>query len=146
MFVQVSLPCLNRWQTSRMDHLGAMAIVRRDAFANGQWTAAGAQLVRITYAPARGYAEDPTEIMRPRACSSRKHLIYPATVNTLPHDAFDYVWIIDMPRDGWNSFPGLVPIWVGGDSGILYKVLPLPAGSATSPIDTPSGNSPRTAA
>jgi hypothetical protein len=146
VFVQVALPCLNRWQTSRMDHIGAMAIVRRDAFTNGQWTAAGAQLVRIKYAPAKGYAEDPTEIMRPRACTSRKARTYPTTLNTLPRDAFDYAWIIDMPKDRWNSFPGLVPIWTGGDSGILYKVLPPEAGSATRPIETPSGKSPRTAA
>jgi hypothetical protein len=146
VFVQVALPCLNRWQTSRMDHLGAMAIVRRHAFANGQWEAPGAQLVRIKYAPAKGYAEDPTEIYRPRSCSSRKQKTYPQTLNTLPRDAFDYAWVIDMPRDRWNSFPGLVPIWVGGDSGILYKVLPPEPGSATKPIETPTGKSPRTAA
>ncbi|WP_404711220.1 hypothetical protein [Sphingomonas sp. MMS24-J13] len=146
VFVQVALPCLNRWQTSRMDHLGAIAIVRRDAFANGQWTAPGAQLVRIQYRPARRYAEDPTEIMRPRECSSRRRMTYPTIINTLPHNAFDYAWIIDMPRDRWNSFPGLVPIWTGGDRGILYKVVPPASGSATRPIETPSGKSPRTAA
>jgi hypothetical protein len=163
VFVQVVLPCLNRWQTSRMDHLGAMAIVRRDAFANGQWEAPGAQLVRIKYAPAKGYAEDPTEILRPNGCTDRRSKRYPRALNHLPRRAFDYAWIIDMPRDKWNGFPGLVPIWVGGDSGILYRVVPpapgepdaLPdpdavpdeeEGSATKPIDTPTGNKPRTAA
>ena len=137
-----------------MDHLGAMAIVRRGAFANGQWTDAGAQLVRIKYAPAKGYAEDPTEILRPRTCNDRRAKHYPAGLNNLPHDAFDYVWLIDMPKDDWNSFPGLTPIWTGGESGILYRVgprpawsvpIPEPAGSATNAIDTPAGNKPRTA-
>ena len=154
VFVEVSLPCLSKWETSRMDHLGAMAIVRRGAFANGQWTDPGAQLVRIKYAPAKGYAEDPTEILRPRGCSDRRSKTYPAGLNNLPHDAFDYVWLIDMPRDQWNSFPGLTPIWNGGASGILYRVgprppwsvpMPEPVGSAKRAIDTPAGNRPRTA-
>jgi hypothetical protein len=130
VFVEVSLPCLSRWTTSRMDHLGAMAIVRRNAFANGQWTAAGAQLVRIKYAPAKGYSEDPTEILRPRHCTDKKSKRYPDALNHLPHHAFDYAWLIDMPRTSWNSFPGLVPIWTGGGSGILYKVLPVEAAQA----------------
>ena len=150
VFVEVHLPCLGRWETSRMDHLGAMAIVRREAFVNGQWTDPGAQLVRIKYAPAKGYAEDPTEILRPRWCSDRRSKTYPEGLNNLPRDAFDYVWLIDMPRAYWNSFPGLEPIWTGGRSGILYRVLPpqsqpVPA-SATKASETPAGNKPRTAA
>ncbi len=146
VFVQVSLQCLGRWETTRMDHLGAMAIVRREAFANGQWTDPGAQLVRIKYAPAAGFAEDPTEILRPTPCRQHGAKTYPEGVNELPRAAFDYVWLIDMPRARWNSFPGLVPVWTGGTSGILYRVLPPPATSATSAIETPKGSSPRTAA
>ena len=144
VFLLASLPCLSDWTTSRMDHLGAMAIVRRDAFTNGQWAAPGAQLVRIRYAPARGFAEDPTEILRPFSCRQYQAKTYPAALNELPRDAFDYVWLIDMPRARWNSFPGLVPVWTGGRSGILYRVVP--AASATRPSDTPTGRSPRTAA
>ncbi len=144
VFVEAHLDCLSQWNTTRMDHLGAMAIVRRGAFANGQWTDPGAQLVRIKYAPAKGYAEDPTEILRPRRCADRRSTTYPDGLNHLPHAAFDYVWLIDMPRAQWNSFPGLEPIWTGGRSGILYRVLP--SGSATRASDTPNGSKPRTAA
>jgi hypothetical protein len=146
VFAQVALRCIAYWTTSRMDHLGAMAIVRRGAFANGQWTAPGAQLVRIKYAPAKGYAEDPTEILRPRRCQQSRAKRYPAGLNNLPRNAFDYAWIIDWPRARWNSFPGLEPIWTGGKKGILYRVIPDQAGSATKASDTPIGNSPRTAA
>lgn len=146
VFVQVHLSCLGRWETSRMDHLGAMAIVRRGAFANGQWTDAGAQLVRIKYAPAKGFAEDPTEILRPRGCTDRRSKTYPNGLNALPRNAFDYVWLLDMPRAYWNSFPGLEPIWTGGSHGILYRVVPPSAGSATKASETPAGKSPRAAA
>jgi hypothetical protein len=147
VFVQVALQCVGKWETTRMDHLGAMAIVRRGAFANGQWTEPGAQLVRITYGPAKGYAEDPTEIYRPWACRDHHARQYPGSINDLPHDAFDYVWMINLPKPDWFSFPGLKPIWIGRNNrGILYRVLPAQAGSATKASDTPAGNSPRTAA
>ncbi|WP_420141735.1 hypothetical protein [Sphingomonas sp.] len=146
VFVQVSLRCTAYWVTSRMDHLGAMAIVRRGAFANGQWTDPGAQLVRIKYAPAKGYAEDPTEILRPPYCRQARAKRYPDGLNQLPRHAFDYAWIIDWPKRRWNSFPGLEPVWTGGERGILYRVVREPAGSATKPSETPTGRSPRTAA
>lgn len=126
VFAEVALPCLGRWETSRMDHLGSMAVVRRGAFVNGQWADPGAQLLTITYAPAKGYAEDPTQILRPYACRAARAKKYPRGINYLPHDAFDYVWLIDMPKKNWNSFPGLEPIWTGRDHGILYRVHPRP--------------------
>lgn len=144
VFVQASLQCLYDWDTTRMDHLGAMAIVRKGAFVNGQWTDPGAQLVRIRYAPAKGYAEDPTEILRPYRCRQHGAKLYPQALDALPRAAFDYVWLIDLPRRSWNSFPGLEPIWTGGTSGILYRVLPS-AASATSASETPTGSSPRAA-
>ncbi|WP_294393098.1 hypothetical protein [uncultured Sphingomonas sp.] len=146
VFVQVALRCTAYWVTSRMDHLGAMAIVRRGAFVNGQWTDPGAQLVRIKYAPAKGFAEDPTEILRPAGCRQRHAKRYPDALNTLPRDAFDYAWVVNWPRARWNSFPGLVPIWTGEGRGILYRVIPPQANSATRPSDTPTGSRPRTAA
>jgi hypothetical protein len=124
VFVQVALPCLGRWETSRMDHLGSMAIVRRDAFVNGQWADPGAQLLWIRYEPAKGYAEDPTQILRPYPCRAAMAKKYPRGLNYLPHDAFDYAWMLDLPRKNWNSFPGLEPVWTGPGRGILYKVHP----------------------
>lgn len=136
VFWLVELRCLGNWDSSRMDHLGAMAIVRRGAFVNGQWTAAGAQLLSIKYAPAKGYAEDPTQILRPGRCRQRGAKRYPQALVTLPRDAFDYVWLVDMPRAKWVSVPGLVPIWNGGERGLLYRV----EGSATAASETPNGS------
>ena len=123
LFVEVALPCLSRWETTRMDHLGSMAIVRRDSFVNGQWDDPGAQLLSIRYLPAHGYARDPTQQLRPDGCRPRRAKNYPEAINKLPHRAFDYVWLIDMPKDRWDSFPNLQPIWTGEKYGILYKVL-----------------------
>ncbi len=102
IMVLVSLQCQGVWSTSRMDHLGSQAIVRRDAFVNGQWVMPGAQLLTVTYRQAGRFATDPSQLLRPRA-------------------AFDYFWLIDMPPERWPHEPDLVPVW-HGERGVLYRV------------------------
>lgn len=124
VFVQASLQCLGQWETSRMDHLGSMAIVRRGAFANGQWADPGAQLLIPKYAPPDDYGPDPSQILRPYRCRHMQAKTFPEGINALPRGAFDYVWLIDQRKRRWSSFPGLMPIWTGEKSGILYRVMP----------------------
>ncbi|MDO6416586.1 hypothetical protein Q4F19_19540 [Sphingomonas sp. BIUV-7] len=124
VFVQASLQCLGQWETTRMDHLGSMAIVRRGAFMNGQWADPGAQLLVLKYVPPDDYDKDPSQILRPYRCRQADAKTYPEAVNALPRGAFDYVWLINLPKGIWASFPGLMPIWTGEKAGILYKVMP----------------------
>jgi hypothetical protein len=124
VFVQASLQCLSQWETTRMDHLGSMAIARRGAFMNGQWADPGAQLLVLKYVPPDDYDKDPSQILRPYRCRQADAKAYPEAVNALPRGAFDYVWLINMPKRDWRSFPGLMPIWSGEKRGILYKVMP----------------------
>ncbi|MHA3793197.1 hypothetical protein [Sphingomonas sp. YL-JM2C] len=123
VFALVDLPCLSRWESPRLEHLGAMAIVRREAFVNGQWTMAGAQLLSITYAPAKGYAEDPTQVMRPRRCRAPRSRSIESSIALFPREAFDYLWLINAPRDRWPiNDPSLKLIWNGGERGALYSI------------------------
>jgi hypothetical protein len=136
VFVLVDLPCLSRWDATRMDHLGAMAIVRRDAFVNGQWSMPGAQLLTIKYAPAKGFAEDPTQILRPIWCRARGNRSLENSLAHFPRNAFDFVWLIDARPDRWPHQPDLEQVWHGPRSGALYRVV---AGSATTASETPNG-------
>jgi hypothetical protein len=138
VFVLVDLPCLSRWDPTRMDHLGAMAIVRREAFVNGQWSMPGAQLLSIRYAPARGYAEDPTQIMRPKRCRARSARSIEGSIAGFPRHAFDYLWLVDAPPAHWPNQPDLKQVW-HGRTGALYRVI----GSATAANDTPKGSERR---
>lgn len=123
VFALVELPCLSRWESPRLEHLGAMAIVRKEAFVNGQWTMPGAQLLSITYAPAKGYAEDPTQVMRPRRCRAPRARSIESSVALFPRDAFDYLWLINASRDHWPSNdPSLKLVWNGGERGALYQI------------------------
>jgi hypothetical protein len=138
IFVLVDLPCLSRWDGARLDHMGAMAIVRRDAFVNGQWSMPGAQLIGIRYAPAKGYAEDPTQIMRPRNCRSRHARGIEQSVEKFPRFAFDYLWMVNAPGDVRPKDPSLQPVWQA-QRGALYRIV----GTATAAMDTPSGSDAR---
>jgi hypothetical protein len=137
ILVLVNLPCSAAWVTTRMDHLGSQAIVRRDAFVNGQWVMPGAQLLSVIYkpTPTGRFSKDPSQLLRPARCRARGEPILEDTVRSFPRAAFDYFWLIDLPRERWPREPDLIPVW-HGDRGILYRV----ARSATIPSETPNGS------
>ncbi|WP_156680177.1 hypothetical protein [Sphingomonas profundi] len=138
VMVLVSLQCQGTWETTRMDHLGSQALVRRDAFVNGQWVMPGAQLLSVIYRPAGRFATDPSQLLRPRECRGYHEPILEDTLRNFPRAAFDYFWLIDMPPERWPHEPDLIPVWHGA-RGILYRV----ARSATIARDTPNGSERR---
>ncbi|TVV75646.1 hypothetical protein [Sphingomonas solaris] len=126
ILVLVSLQCQGSWVTTRMDHLGSQAIVRRDAFVNGQWVMPGAQLLQVTYKAAGRFATDPSQLLRPLACRGHGEPIFEDTLKNFPRAAFDYFWLIDMPPERWPHEPDLIPVWHGA-RGVLYRVRHDPA-------------------
>jgi hypothetical protein len=140
VLVQVSVPCSRRWASDRADHIGSFAIARRDAFTNDQWAMPGAQLVSVRYRGGAPFVLDPSQMMRPPGCRSYGETTLARTVGLLPRSgAFDYLWMINLPRGQWPRRADLVPIWNGGERGILYRF----AGSATKASDTPNGSAAR---
>src|SRR6185436_5166934 len=53
--------CRDQWTMTRLDHLAGMAVVRRDAFSNEQWSLPGAQLVQARMFEAGKYRKDPSQ-------------------------------------------------------------------------------------
>lgn len=119
-----SLPCGRAWHTSRMEHLSSLATVRREAFVNDQWVMPGAQLLTIHYEKGGHFTQDPSQIVRPtRRCRGRTESLLDPSLATFPRDAFDYVWLIDLPPSRRPvDYPELVPLWYGARSGALYRV------------------------
>ena len=60
--------CRNDWFMTRLDHLPGLALERRLAYANDQWSMAGAQLLTTKYRVARGFSHDPSEIVTSVQC------------------------------------------------------------------------------
>jgi hypothetical protein len=116
----VGYQCRPVWLTNRMEHLPAMAIVRRRAFSNDQWDLPGAQLIRIK-PPLGYYGADPSQIVVRQFCGRDKWRPIGLTLANLPRDAFDYMWLIDIPYLKPSDLPGMTPLWSNGRDS-LYRI------------------------
>lgn len=130
--------CVEPWAMSRLLHIPGLAIVRRHAFSNDQWTMAGAQLLQVRYKPGWPFIRDPSQIIVHRHCPGEIWRSLDQALAALPRDAFDYVWLIAPPGPvDAKLTQGLRPIWRSGTS-LLYRVesnanSDTPAGSGTLP-------------
>lgn len=111
----VSPGCDRHWADSRLDHLGGLALARRNAFSNEQWALAGAPLVRITPPVGAGaFAADPSQFLRCEPDQVAKGL------GRIPRTAFDYVWVIAADGPPPRASAGMERIWAQGNSA-LYR-------------------------
>lgn len=117
----VGKPCAPDWAVHRLDHLPSLALIKRQAFANDQWQAEGAQLVRVRYAAAGAFRSDPSQFVVEPRCERRERMAISRALSSFPRDAFDYVWIVQQP-DGPVDLSGLDLVWTQGRSS-LYRVL-----------------------
>ena len=123
--------CNARWEMPRQAHVGNFVITRRNGFSNGQWEAAGAQLLRVDYPAAGKFRTDRSTVTNTAEClagTARRTGEAPMTeqltaraLQRFPRDAFDYVWIIQPGDFDMLARPGLTPIWRSEDS-VLYRV------------------------
>jgi len=128
IYALTDLTCLSKPYWTRLDHIEALAIVRREAFVNGQWAMAGAQLLTVHYPDAPKFATDPTQIIRPGPCKQPGSYTYPAVIQQFPRHAFDYLWLINFAPQRWpHGDPGLIRVWEGA-KGVLYKIRKTPTG------------------
>ena len=117
----VGVTCRRSWAQQRLEHLPALALVRRDAFSNDQWSMSGAQLLTAHY-PDNGYfSRDPSQQVLDRPCPGERWLTLNESLARFPRDKFDYVWLINAPVHDPALAQGLRPVWKSGAS-VLYRV------------------------
>jgi hypothetical protein len=116
----VGLPCDDLWELPRNTHLGGMVIVRRHGFSNDQWIVEGANLLQLKHHEAGQFAADPSQIVRPKECAGGDWMPLDRSLELLPRDAFDYVWLIDQPKLEARAIDGMEVVWRGNGS-ILYR-------------------------
>ncbi|MFW2831174.1 hypothetical protein [Sphingomonas sp. ID0503] len=115
----------NAWADDRIEHLGGMAIVRRDAFVNGQWALAGQQLLTIRHNAAEPFAGDMSQVIYVGTCAKRmqekEHRPdFDQAIAQFPRSAFDYVWTVGFPAGAAHA-PDLSLVWKNAGSA-LYRV------------------------
>jgi hypothetical protein len=136
----VGTPCRGEWTMARLDHLPGLAVVRREAFSNDQWSVAGAQLNRSAYAPAGRFGRDPSQIVRLHDCPVNRWPTLDMSLRQFPRGAFDYLWLINPPAWDRRLTAGMVPVWTNGRS-ILLRIVdrtqPRPLSTDTLPAVVP---------
>lgn len=115
------IACRQPWKMSRLEHMPAMAVVRRHAFSNDQWTMVGAQLLTVRYRPGWRFVRDPSQMVTEGRCGGEVWWSMDGSLQWLPRRAFDYVWLIQPPRHDPALLEGLTPLWRNGSS-VLYRV------------------------
>jgi hypothetical protein len=119
--VLVGAPCGGPWRSSRLQHLGSMAIVRRDAFTNTQWSLAGAHLVKPLGGANTPFNVSPSEVVRSSDCPDDLRPLLYQKMALIPRDRFDYVWVIDFNPATLTTQTGLQPLF-SDTSTILYQI------------------------
>ncbi|HEX6376759.1 MAG TPA: hypothetical protein VFZ91_13690 [Allosphingosinicella sp.] len=122
MVTFVGVKCRKDWAMSRLEHLPALALVRRDAFSNDQWSMSGAQLLTAHYPDDGWFSRDPSQQVLPHHCRGERWLTLNESLRRFPRDAFDYVWLINPPPHDPVLARGLQPLWQRGTS-VLYRVV-----------------------
>jgi hypothetical protein len=117
----VGRACREPWAMTRLLHLPGLAIVRRNAFSNDQWTAAGAQMLNVRYRHGWPFLRDPSQIVTHRRCRREVWLTVDEALAHYPRQAFDYVWLIQVPPFDPAWLEGMRPVWRDGSSA-LYRV------------------------
>jgi len=111
--------CFVQWKMHRLEHLPGLALVRRNAYTNDQWSMAGAQLLTVKYRGGGPFTHDPSQITTERQCRSEFWRPLNVSLQTFPRDGFDYVWLIAPPRYDPANLRGLTPVWRSGRSMVL---------------------------
>lgn len=121
--------CYNEWRMTRLQHLPGLALERKLAYANDQWSMAGGQLLTVRYLadrprrdPARRFVHDPSQMVTDVQCPREYWRPVAYMLANFPRDAFDYVWVIRPPAYDRRLEQGLVPVWRGAKGSALFRV------------------------
>lgn len=116
------VPCRQgwgNWWNPRLYHLAGMAVVRKDAFVNTEWQVDGLQILRTKYPAAKPFDSDPSEMVT-LACDMPPATLYETSIETFPRPAFDYLWLLGIPRSLWPTAPDLKLVWSKDDSALFH--------------------------
>ncbi len=109
------------WSMRRMVHLGALAMVRRQAFSNDQWYVAGAQLMKVTRHDAPRFSTDNSQIVTATACRANHDKTLNWSLANLPRRSFDYIWLLEPPTYDRRLTADLTPVWRDGNN-VLFRI------------------------
>ena len=143
LLTMVGRTCRDDWTSTRLEHAAGLALERKIAFANDQWSMAGGQLLTVRYPIAGRFAHDPSQLVTDRRCRGEWWRPLKVSLAFLPRHAFDYVWLINPPTVEAEFLTGLTPVWQSGRD-VLYRIVDqTPASLVLDPALLPPRRLPR---
>ncbi len=118
----VGIRCNKLWTMPRNEHLPALALVRKNAFSNDQWSMNGAQLLTSHYPDGGWWSRDPSQQVLQQPCLGEDWLTLDQSLRIFPRDKFDYVWMIEPPQFDPALVHGMTEVW-RGPGGLLYRIV-----------------------
>ena len=119
--VLVGTPCTTPWRLPRTEHLGSMALLRRDAFVSSQWDVPGAELLRAKRAVGTSFQADPSQFVSDPKCRSDLRPALAKRIAQMPRQYFDYLWVFNFEIGSLPQYRNLTPVYHDKDT-ILYRL------------------------
>lgn len=116
-------PCAAAWAPPVLDHLGAMALVQRNAFVNNLWQEQGVNLLKVDFPAAGEFAHNPSQMVLREDCEFGTRPKLSASLAVLPRGVFTHVWIVGEFDKGLAAPEGYVAV-PGAGSGLLFAAKP----------------------
>ena len=104
-------PCTSSWQDHRLRHLANLAIGRRLAFVNGQFVSEGWNALRVTNQAAAPYTGFPSSMVTSGDGCDWPLPTAQERVDEFPRQAFDFVWLLNVPAERRPTVPWLTETW-----------------------------------
>jgi hypothetical protein len=120
----VGQPCpgkVSSWTKSRLEYLPSLAVVRHDAFVNNLFIGPGSQGLAVVYPKAGRFTDESSALVtvEHRGCVGGYPPTLQSSLRTLPFGAFDYLWLVDVPRQMWPRAPQLQLVAQKGNSALF---------------------------
>ena len=124
--VLVKNPCRDYRLIHRLNHIDAMAIVRRDAFTDTQWHIKGSHRVLPLGGAGTPFNADPSQFIPGEGCNAplnpdQQMAALQRRIAQIPPDRFDYLWVIDFAPRMIAPQPWLLKLYAD-DLTSLYRI------------------------
>jgi hypothetical protein len=108
------------WRGSRLDHVPALASVRKDVWINNHWTIPGLDMMQSQFDPSDGRPDRMSSMVWGQDCIIPGRNTLDAALAMAPRGRVDYIWLVDTGAP-LAAYPDLREVWSDRRSH-LYEV------------------------